>query len=399
MPVPDIAVVGGGGHVGLPLALMFTRFGKSVEIYDIDRFAVEEINGGRMPFLEPGAQELLQSALESGLIHASTDPTNLRRVDTVIVVVGTPDDEYLQPNPNTLLRVLESLKGNLRDGQLIVLRSTLFPGVTENLERSISEWGLNVEIAFAPERISEHHAIRELLELPQIVASSTDSGFARAKTLFDVFGVSVIRLTPKEAELAKLFTNAWRYIKFAAANEFYMIAAQSGLDFEKIRKAMIFEYPRARDLPGAGFAAGPCLLKDTMQLAAYASDGFRLGNQAMVVNEGLPKFVTSRLAELANLRESTVGILGMSFKAGSDDIRSSLSYRLKKELQFSAQRVLTTDPLVRPEIDPTLSSLESVLTESDLIVVATPHEEYRDLALSVPTIDLWGITKNSFTID
>ena len=104
-------------------------------------------------------------------------------------------------------------------------------------------------------------------------------------------------LEPEEAELAKLFTNTWRYIKFAAANQFYMMANDRGLDFERIRQGIALDYPRAADLPGAGFAAGPCLLKDTMQLAAFSDNTFALGHSAMLVNEGLPLYLVSRLEE------------------------------------------------------------------------------------------------------
>ncbi len=177
---------------------------------------------------------------------------------------------------------------------------------------------------------------------------------------------SIIELEPEEAELAKLFTNSWRYIKFAAANQYFMIANDLGLDFARIRAAMMQDYPRAADLPGAGFAAGPCLFKDTMQLASVTGGSFALGHSAMLVNEGLPDYLVKRMEQHAELFELTVGILGMAFKAESDDRRSSLSYRLKRVLAFRARRVLTTDPFVTD--DPDLLPLEQVIAESDVLV-------------------------------
>ena len=154
-----------------------------------------------------------------------------------------------------------------------------------------------------------------------------------------------MHLEPEEAELAKLFTNTWRYIKFAAANQFYMIANDRGVDFEKVRKGLTQDYPRASDMPGAGFAAGPCLFKDTMQLAAFSDNMFGLGHSAMLVNEGLPLYIVSRLEKRFDLANLTVGILGMSFKAESDDIRSSLSYKLRRVLKFKAKAVLCDRPV------------------------------------------------------
>ena len=158
--------------------------------------------------------------------------------------------------------------------------------------------------------------------------------------------------SPEEAELAKLFTNTWRYIKFAAANQFYVMANDHGLDFERIRKALAHDYPRAADMPGAGFAAGPCLFKDTMQLAAFTDNSFVLGHSAMLVNEGLPLYLVSRLEKRHDLANSAVGILGMAFKGESDDIRSSLSYKLKRILEFRAARGALHRPATSPSTTP-----------------------------------------------
>jgi UDP-N-acetyl-D-mannosaminuronic acid dehydrogenase len=199
----------------------------------------------------------------------------------------------------------------------------------------------------------------------------------------------VVQLEPEEAELAKLFTNAWRYVKFATANQFWMIANDAGLDFERIRQAVTFDYPRAADLPGAGFAAGPCLLKDTMQLAAFSSNEFILGHGAMLVNERLPLYLVRRLENRFDLSSMTVGILGMSFKAGSDDPRDSLSYKLTKVLASRAAATLCSDSYVD---DDRFVGLDQVLRDADLIIIATPHLEYRDLVTDKPVVDIWSLT-------
>jgi UDP-N-acetyl-D-mannosaminuronic acid dehydrogenase len=367
----DVVVIGGGGHVGLPLAIAFASRGARVVVYDVSQDAVDRVNQGVLPFLEPGAEPMLKEALAAGLLSASTDPSVVSTAENVVVVIGTPVDEHLNPDPQAIPLALARCQSFFRDGQLLALRSTVYPGVTALVERMIADLGLDMDVAFCPERIAEHKAMEELFSLPQIVSARTERGRERARALFGRLTESLVDLEPEEAELAKLFTNTWRYIKFAAANQFYMMANDRGLDFDRIRLALAQDYPRASDMPGAGFAAGPCLFKDTMQLAAFSDNQFGLGHAAMLVNEGLPLYLVSRLEESYDLANMTVGVLGMAFKGGSDDIRSSLSYKLRRVLSFKAKRVLTTDPYVT--VDPTLLPLDKVLADADLLIIATPH--------------------------
>ncbi|WP_235933810.1 nucleotide sugar dehydrogenase [Agromyces humi] len=387
----DVVVIGGGGHVGLPLAIALADRGSKVVVYDISASAVDVINSGRVPFSEPGAEPVLRRALDAGMLTASTDPSVVATAANVIVVIGTPVDEHLNPDPTAIPEALESCSRYFRDGQLIILRSTVYPGVTALVEKMVADLGVQADVAFCPERIAEHKAMEELFTLPQIVSSRSEDGRQRAAALFGTLTDEIVHLEPEEAELAKLFTNTWRYIKFAAANQFYMMANDRGLDFERIRKGLTHNYPRAKDLPGPGFAAGPCLFKDTMQLAAFSDNTFNLGHSAMLVNEGLPLYLVSRLEKSYDLANMTVGILGMSFKAGSDDIRSSLSYKLRRVLKFKARAVIGTDPHVSDEVDDTLLPLEAVLQKADLLIIATPHEEYRNLETSLPVADVWNL--------
>jgi UDP-N-acetyl-D-mannosaminuronic acid dehydrogenase len=221
------------------------------------------------------------------------------------------------------------------------------------------------------------------------VSARSPQGLDRAAKLFSLLTETIVELTPEEAELAKLFTNVWRYIKFAAANQFFMMANDRGLDFERIRLGLTEDYPRAADMPGAGFAAGPCLFKDTMQLAAFNNNNFALGHTAMTINEGLPLYLVHRLEQKYDLSSLTVGILGMAFKGGSDDIRSSLSYKLKRILEFKADKVLCADPYVT--VDPALLPQEEVIARSDLLIIATPHQQYRDLVTDKPVADIWNL--------
>lgn len=385
----DVVVIGGGGHVGLPLSIALADRGAAVAICDISETAVKSVNSGELPFAEPGAEPVLRRVVDVGRLRASTDPALAGQADTLIVVIGTPVDEHLNPDPYAIPRALAATTAHMRSGQLVILRSTVYPGVTRLVERVLSEAGLEIDVAFCPERIAEGHAMTELFSLPQIVAARTERVRERAAAVFRRVTPEIVPLEPEEAELAKLFTNSWRYLKFAAANQFYMIANSQGLDYERIRQALAYEYPRAKDLPGAGFAAGPCLFKDTMQLAAFNDNQFYLGHSAMLVNEGLPLYLVSRLERRYPLSDLTVGILGMAFKAGSDDTRASLSYKLKRLLAFRAKTVLCTDPYVTT--DDTLLPLNQVVAEADLLIVGAPHPEYRELHTDKPVADVWNI--------
>jgi UDP-N-acetyl-D-mannosaminuronic acid dehydrogenase len=392
----DVAIVGGCGHVGLPLGLAFASRGLQVALYDINEQAVAAVNGANMPFDEPGAPEVLAEVIANGRLVASADPTVIGAAEHVVIVIGTPIDEHLNPDLNAVPGAVADLAPHLRDGQLLVLRSTVYPGVTALVEKRVQRLGLDVDVAFCPERIAEGKAMVELFELPQIVASRSERAFVRASKLFGNLADEIVELQPEEAELAKLFTNTWRYIKFAASNQLFMMANDFGLDYERIRSALSHNYPRAQDLPRAGFAAGPCLFKDTMQLAAFNNNNFHLGQASVSINEGLPLYVVDRIEQEFDLSEMTVGILGMSFKAESDDIRSSLSYKLKRILKFKSHAVLTHDPHVTT--DPDLAPIEQVLAESELLVIGTPHAMYRDLEVKVPVIDIWNIREGGVRV-
>src|SRR3984893_10062708 len=386
----DMVIVGGCGHVGLPLALSLADCGYKVGIDDIDAAKVEKVRAGNVPFLETGAEALLKTLLPTGRLELASDPSSIRRTDTVIVVIGTPIDEFMNPSVRIFDKVVDDLVPHLQKGSLIVLRSTVFPGTTDSVEKRLRAAGVDAEVAFCPERIAEGHAPEELRSLPQLVWTSSDSAFERASRLFERLGVSVVRTTALEAELAKLLTNTWRYMKFAIANQFFQIAHRSGLDYNRVLDAIRHDYPRAQDLPGPGFAAGPCLLKDTMQLSAFTPDHFPMGQAAMQINEGLPNYIVDTLNSRRPLSGRTVGILGMAFKGESDDPRASLSYKVRKLAAFKGARVLCTDPYV---YDESFFPLDRVLKESDLLIIAAPHRAYRELDLKDrEVVDIWGIT-------
>jgi UDP-N-acetyl-D-mannosaminuronic acid dehydrogenase len=383
----DICIIGGCGHVGLPLGIAFARRGKKVVLFDRNADSVAGVNRGTMPFMENGAESALREVIGKTLT-ATTEPAVLGQSDALITAVATPVDTHLNPELNDIWSLIDQVRESVRDGQLFVLRSTVYPGITEYLEQAFLRTGKQPLIAFCPERIAEGHALEEISSLPQIVSGSTPEAVQRACDLFRVLTPAVVELKPREAELAKLFSNAWRYINFAVANQFYMLATQANLDFYRIYEAMTQDYPRLKGFPQPGFAAGPCLFKDTMQLAAFSDNNFFLGHAAMLVNEGLPNFILSRLKQRYPLCRMTIGIAGMAFKADSDDRRDSLSDKLLKILRLEAARVLCSDPYIR---DPEFVEIDRLVEQSDLVVIGVPHRQYRHLRIDpCKVVDVWN---------
>jgi UDP-N-acetyl-D-mannosaminuronic acid dehydrogenase len=382
-----ITIVGGCGHVGLPLGIVFASKGLQVDLLDIDPVKVDLVNSGKMPFMERGADELLRKVVGKSL-KATLDPTCINTADAVVTVVGTPVDRHLNPTVGDVYRSIDALLDHMREGTLLILRSTVYPGVTKLVYERLRRLNRKVLLAFCPERIAEGNAIDELVHLPQIVSGFEPDAIAAASTLFGMIAPSLIELNPQEAELAKLFTNAWRYANFAISNQFYMLAESCGLDFYRIHDAVTRDYPRMRSFAKAGFAAGPCLLKDTLQLAAFSQNNFFLGHAAMLINEGLPMFLVQQLRE-HGLENKRVAILGMAFKAESDDKRDSLSYKLKKLLEVEALEVLCTDPYIT---EPGFVSLDTAIRKADMVIVGAPHAAYRDLNIPVEKIvlDPWN---------
>ena len=393
--VKKAVVVGGCGHVGLPLAIALAHSGLPTISLDIDQEKVDLVNSGILPFIEEGCSPILRNSLDQECFSATTNPEVVSQANYVIVVIGTPVDSYLNPNPDGIIAALNEIKHFLNEKQILILRSTLFPGVTKRVEDWASRNVPGLLVSFCPERIAEGKAMTELYSLPQIIGARDQKSYEMSEEVFSILTPTLIRTTPEEAELAKLFTNVWRYIKFATVNQFYMLANDYEVDFENVRKAITTDYPRAQDMPGAGFAAGPCLFKDTMQLGAFSNNTFALGHSAMLVNEGLPLYLVERISRKYDLSELTVGILGMAFKPEIDDPRSSLSYKLKKILQFKAKEVICADPYVK---DPKLVDQSFLLDKSDLIIIATPHQQYGAIAFKVPVIDIWNLLNNGIRI-
>ncbi|MHB1864847.1 MAG: nucleotide sugar dehydrogenase [Candidatus Saccharimonadales bacterium] len=384
----DICIVGGCGHVGLPLGMSFAEQGKKVVLYDINEAAVSKVNEAELPFMEEGGQKLLEKVIKNKKLCATMNSSVIKESKTVVLVIGTPVDEHLNPKVNDIIRAVDDIIDQITDNQLLIMRSTLFPGVTDKVQAYLKANGKKTLVAFCPERIVEGKALSEIHDLPQIVAGCTKEATKAASELFKSLTDKILVTKPMEAELAKLFTNTWRYINFAISNQFYMIANSNGLDFYEIYKAMTEDYPRLNSFAKAGLAAGPCLFKDTMQLSAFSGNNFFLGHSAMMVNEGFPDFIVDAMKRKYDLTDKTVGILGMAFKGDNDDPRESLSYRLKKRLEVESKKVLCNDPYVK---DARLVPLSKIKKEADIVVLAAPHSAYKKESWKdKELVDMWN---------
>ena len=390
----DAVVIGGCGRTGLPLAVTLASRGARVAALDASAVAAAAVSAAVPPFTEPGLAAPLEQAVAAGRLSAGTDPAVVAEAEHVIVAMGSPGGEPPGLGPHTLARALSHCSGYFRDGQLLILYGTVAPGATARAEKLAADLGVDMDVAYCPERTARGRALSDLSELPQIVASRSARGWRRAAGLLAGVAPGLMTLSPEEAELAKLFSNAWRYITFAAANEMYAMANDRGLDFERIRSTLVHAFPAAAGLPPAGLAAGPCLLKDTLGLVEASAAG-ALGQAAIEVNEGLPGYLVRRLEQRYQLGPLTVGVLGMAFKGGCDEIRGSLGYRLRQLLADRARRVLCTDPLAWSDVS--LVPLETVLAAADLLIIAAPHPQYRGLVTGKPVVDIWNVLGRGVT--
>ena len=383
----DITIIGGAGHVGLPLGLSFANKKIRVCLLDIDKKNINMIKNGVMPFVEYGAESILKRTINNNYLDVTDNPIVISKSKYIFITLGTPVDEFSNPKINLFLGVIKKYKKFFRKEQIIIVRSSVFPNICTHIKRIL---GVKIKwnIAYCPERIVQGFSIKELSKLPQIISGFTKKSITESNKLFKKITNKTIKCSIEEAELAKLFTNSLRYIQFAISNQFYMIADSNNINFDNLRSIMTYGYERAEKLPSAGFAAGPCLLKDTMQLHSFIDNKFLLGQASMMINESLPNYIISKIEKKFKLNNLNVGILGMSFKANVDDIRDSLSFKLKKQLEFKNCKVRCSDYHIN---DNSFLSEKELIKKSKVIIVAVPHDKYKKIKFPKEKllINLW----------
>ncbi len=383
----QISIIGGAGHVGFPLGLIFSSKGFKVRLIDKNLKNINKINSGESPFLEEGSNALLKKMLKKKKIEATSEIQKIKESKYIIVCIGTPIDSSLNPEIKNFLNFFNSIKKYLKKDQIIIIRSSVYPGICEKVYKMIKT--KNKNLSYCPERIVQGKSIKELPNISQLVSGKNTKSILESSKLFKTICKKIIKVKIIEAELVKLFSNAYRYVHFAISNEFYMISKWHNLNFFRIREIMKDGYKRNAHIPMSGFTAGPCLLKDTMQLSSFYDRKFSLGHTAMKVNEGMPEFIIKSLERKYNLKNKTIGLLGLTFKADCDDIRDSLAMKLLKYLKKRKIKTLYSDEFFFLK---GAQKKNDVIKKSDIIIISTPHTAYKKIKISKNKllIDIWG---------
>ncbi len=382
----DIAIIGGAGHIGLPLGILFANKGKKVVLYDKDKVNVKKINKLEMPFMEDGADKLLKK--NKTRIFATSNKYYLKYPKIIIVCIGTPV-ENSKPNLKFFYKMFREVRENLNSKKLIVIRSSIYPGTCLKIHKILGKKYKN--ISYCPERVVQGKSIVELPKLPQIISGLSNNAIKKSNVLFKLICKKTIITTILEAELIKLFSNAWRYINFSISNQFYNICEKFDVNFKVLRENMIDGYDRNKSMPKAGFAAGPCLYKDTAQLNSFLKNSFTLGIAATNINQGFPKSIYLKMINKykKKLCKKKIGILGLAFKSDIDDIRDSLSLDLYKLLKRKKLNVKISDDFVdmKEKIDK-----NRLIRECDIIILGVPHSSYKNIKIpkNKYLIDSWG---------
>ena len=385
----------GIGRVGLPLAMHFASKGVHSYGIDIDEKKVALLNEGKMPFKEDGADALLKKVVGKSFIP-TTDFGVVADSDAIILTLGTPVDEYMNPVFTQVTASLENMLPHLKKGQTLILRSTVSPGSTQYVKSFIEQKkgfavGKDFFVAFCPERIAEGRALEELESLPEIVGGADAESGKKAAEVFKAIGKEVFQTSSINAELLKLFTNMYRYINFAIANEFLVIAEDWGANIYEISELSNKNYPRGGP-KHPGFAAGPCLFKDgffLMEKIPFPD----LISTSWKINETLPAYLVQKAAALKPIKGKKAAILGLAFKANSDDTRASLSYKVKKLFEKEMAHVKTHDVYIDG------ADFIPAIKDADFLVIATAHKEYRvpledylkHMKKDAVVIDVWNV--------
>jgi UDP-N-acetyl-D-mannosaminuronic acid dehydrogenase len=373
----DVSVVG-LGRVGLPLALSFADRGLTVVGIDNDPARLGAVREGRMPFAENGAPELIDRVHAGGRLSLSERVVDAARARHIVITLGTPSFSHIEIDMRDIRSALDDLLGVLEPGRSLILRSTVAPGTTEFVAGYLAKHrgfriGEDVFVAHAPERIAAGRFLEEIDTLPCIIGGVGARSGEVVGELFKVFDAPIVQTTPVNAELAKIWTNILRYTHFALPNLLMMDCERSSANVFEVIDLINRDYPRG-GIAQPGLTAGTCLRKDfAFSEERSAAPGMLLAVSR--VNESVPLFllegVKRRVGPLANRK---VAVLGLAFKADTDDERDSLAHKLIRLLERELADVAVHDPHVPT---PTVSFAEAV-EGAAAVIVATNHTEFRD---------------------
>ncbi|HWF33913.1 MAG TPA: nucleotide sugar dehydrogenase [Solirubrobacteraceae bacterium] len=371
----DISVIG-LGRVGLPLALCFAGRGLQVLGVDKDPELLASVRGGRMPFEERGTQELLDAVTTAGRLHFADRASDAARAENIVITLGTPSFSHIESDLSQVREALDDLLPVLRDGHALILRSTIAPGTTDFVagyleKRGGLKVGEEVFVAHAPERIAAGRFLEEISTLPCIVGGVDEESTRRAASVFEVFGAPIVRTTPVQAELAKIWTNILRYATFALPNLLMMDCERNDANVFEVIDLINRDYPRG-GIARPGMTAGSCLRKDF----AFSEERSNAPGMLLAVsrvNEAVPLFLVEGIKRrIGALASRKVAVLGLTFKRDTDDERDSLSPKLIRLLERELADVAVCDPHAATPTQP----LEEAIRDADVVIVATNHSEF-----------------------
>ncbi len=375
----DVSIVG-LGRVGLPLAISFADEGLRVLGIDKDPQRLEAVRAGRMPFEEASAAEGLARAHAAGRLAISDRVADAADAQHIVLTLGTPTFSHIEIDIRDIRSAVDDLLPVLSEGQSLVLRSTVAPGTTDFVAGYLAkkrgfDVGSNVFVAHAPERIAAGRFFEEIRTLPCIVGGVGERSGEVVGRLFEAFGAPIVQTTPVQAELAKIWTNILRYTHFALPNLLMMDCEQYGANVFEVIDLINRDYPRG-GMAQPGLTAGTCLRKDF----AFSEERSHAPGMLLAVsrvNESVPLFLVDGMKRrLGGVSGRKVAVLGLAFKADTDDERDSLAHKLIRLLERELADVVVHDPVVP---SPT-SEFDDAVRDADVVVVATNHAGFRKRA-------------------
>jgi UDP-N-acetyl-D-mannosaminuronic acid dehydrogenase len=373
----NISIIGGAGHIGLPLAVTFAQKKFIVNIIDKNKKALNLIKKNIIPFRENNLEGKLKKSLKKN-IFLTSDFKYLKNSKYIIVCIGTPVDKNQKPIVKDFFNIMQFIKNNTNEKQLIIIRSSVYPGFVNFLSKKFKMKNL----FYCPERITQGNSIDELPKIPQIISGIDKKNIDLINKLFKKICKFIINCEIIEAELAKIFSNVFRYINFSIPNEFFLISNKYKANFNNVLKVMKFKYPRCKSLAYQGFIGGPCLEKDLLQLKYFNRES-KLLNGSLSTNKKLLDYIMSEIKKIKNYKSKTIGILGLGFKPENEDLRGSVPIKIYKKLKKMKLKLIATDPYAKI---PNLVNVKIFKKRADIVIKGTRHKEYENIKFLNKTI-------------
>jgi len=378
----------GLGYVGLPLACLCAEKGYNVYGLDVNQKSVDKINEGVSPITDDGLCEKVEKL--SSNISATVDPSCISRTDVVIICVPTPVDESYKPNFGPVKSACKAIAKNMKKGQLVLIESTIYPGVTEEIVQPILEEsglsaGKDFYLAHCPERIDPGNKKWDVTNLPRVVGGVDSASTKKAAEFYrSIIDAEIYELSSvKAAEATKVVENAFRDINIAFVNEIALSFDNMGINAKEVIEAAATKpFGFMPHWPGCG-VGGHCIPVDPYYLIEKAKQhGFthRFLSLAREINNSMPEYTVQKLVLALNeaglsVNGSRVCVLGYSYKRDVDDVRNTPAKLIIEKLEKLGAVVEVYEPFM-PEVS-TIKNLEGCL-EFDALLLVTDHSEFKD---------------------